>query len=79
LEDEALKQFRNSIYNFNRKGYPKEKARVKFFESAYGEFDENRNTGLKNDMAYMSEEDQEAFKRYQETMGKVDEFIKHKK
>jgi hypothetical protein len=58
MDDEAIKQFRNSIYNFNRIGVPKVQARAKIYTK-----DDPMDTGM------TSERYDEAKKRYHEGLG----------
>ena len=65
MEDEDIKQFRNSIYNFNRMGVSKGQIRAKIY---------NKETVLET-TGRTTERYDEARKRYDQNLGKVEEFL----
>lgn len=67
MDDDEIKQFRNSIYNFNRMGASKDRVRAKIY-----------NNEDMDDSGLTTERYDEAKKRYNENLGKVDEYLKNK-
>ena len=65
LDDEEIKQFRNSIYNFNRMGASKVQVRAKIY---------NRDMGM-GSTGLTTERFDEAQKRYNENLGRVEEYL----
>lgn len=61
-EDDEIKQFRNSIYNFNRLGVSKDKIRAKIFKKPP---ESGQTTDRRDD----------AQKRYEENLKEVRDFI----
>ena len=92
--EQIFAQYRNSIYNFNRKGLSKVKARAKIYNgssvvtspsSMSDKKNESRqNQGVWTDPktkygpypAYIREEDDVAFKRYEDQIKQVKDVIK---